>query len=73
MRQLIALAERIATDHAYRDELEAAPIAAFAAAGVPLASAEPLLHALPRPDEVLRSFPKWWRTRISSCRSTRDC
>jgi hypothetical protein len=58
MRELVALAERIANEDAYRAELYADPMAALAAAGMPAATAEPLLHALAMPDEVLAKLPE---------------
>jgi putative modified peptide len=58
MRELVALAERIANDDAYRAELDADPVAALATAGMPAATAEPLLQALAVPDEVLAKLPE---------------
>ena len=57
MRELIALAERVARDDAYRSELEADPIRTLDSAGVPAEIAEPLLHALAVPDDVLARLP----------------
>jgi len=57
MREVVALAERIANDDVYRDELNADPVAALVAAGMPAATAEPLLQALAVPDEVLAKLP----------------
>ena len=58
MRDLVALAERIANDDAFRSELDADPVAALVAAGMPAATAEPLLHALAVPDEMLTKLPE---------------
>jgi hypothetical protein len=58
MRELIALAERIANDDAYRAELEKDPVATLVAAGMPAATAEPLLQAFAVPDEVLAKLPE---------------
>jgi putative modified peptide len=58
MRELVALAERIANDDAYRAELDTDPLAALAAAGMPAGTAEPLLQALAVPDEVLAKLPE---------------
>jgi putative modified peptide len=58
MRELVALAERIATDDAYRAELHADPVTALVAAAMPAATAEPLLQALAVPDEVLAKLPE---------------
>ncbi|MBA2642930.1 MAG: hypothetical protein H0U82_08395 [Actinobacteria bacterium] len=57
MRELVALAERIAHDDAYRGELTADPLAALATAGMPAAIAEPLLQTRAVPDEVLAKLP----------------
>jgi putative modified peptide len=58
MRELVALAERIANDDVYRAELHTDPAAALLAAGMPAATAEPLLQALAVPDEVLAMLPE---------------
>ena len=58
MRELVALAERIANDDVYRAELDTDPMAALVAAGMPAATAEPLLQALAVPDEVLAMLPE---------------
>jgi putative modified peptide len=58
MRELVALAERIANDDVYRAELDTDPVAALGAAGMPAATAEPLLQALAVPDEVLAKLPE---------------
>jgi hypothetical protein len=57
MRELVALAERIANDVGYRADLQVDPIAALVAAGVPATTAEPLLEALGMPDDVLAKLP----------------
>jgi len=53
IRALVGLAERIANDDAYRAELVTDPMAALLGAGIPAATAEPLLQALAVPDEVV--------------------
>ena len=58
MRELVALAERIAIDDVYRAELDADPVAALVAAGMPATIAEPLLQALAVPDDVLAKLPE---------------
>jgi putative modified peptide len=58
IRELLALAERIASDDAYRTELAEDPLAALVAAGVPEATTEPLLEALALPEEVLAKLPE---------------
>lgn len=58
MRELVALAERVANDNVFRAELGADPVAALAAAGMPEAAAEQLLNALDVPDEVLTRMPE---------------
>lgn len=57
IRELVALAERIANDGAYRAELDTDPVAGLAAAGIPAATAEPLLQALAVSDDVLAKLP----------------
>ena len=52
IRELVALAERVAYDDAFRTNLEADPVAALDAAGMPEAAAEQLLDALDVRDEV---------------------
>jgi putative modified peptide len=52
IRELVALAERVAYDDAFRTNLEADPMAALDAAGIPEAAAEQLWDALDVPDEV---------------------
>jgi hypothetical protein len=58
MRELVALAERIANDDVYRAELDRDPVAALVAAGMPAATAEPLLQALAVPEDVLAKLPE---------------
>jgi putative modified peptide len=58
IRELVALAKRIANDDPYRAELNRDPVAALAAAGMPAVAAEPLLHALAVPDEMLAKLPE---------------
>jgi hypothetical protein len=58
MRELVALAERIANDVDYRADLHRDPVAALVGAGVPAAAAEPLLEALGMPDDVLAKLPE---------------
>jgi putative modified peptide len=58
MRELVALAERIANDDGYRADLHRDPVAALVEAGVPAAAAEPLLEALGMPDDVLAKLPE---------------
>ena len=58
LRELVALAERVANDHVFRTELDADPVAVLAAAGIPVATVEPLLHALDLSDEVLAKLPE---------------
>ena len=55
---LVALAERIAEDDAYRTELDADPAATLARSGLPAATAEPLLRALAEPDDALAEPPE---------------
>lgn len=58
MRELVALAERIASDDVYRAELDADPVAALVAAGMPAATAEPLLQALAVPEKLFAKLPE---------------
>jgi hypothetical protein len=58
MRELVALAERIAKDDVYRADLHTDPVAALVAAGMPTATAEPLLQALAVPEDVLAKLPE---------------
>jgi putative modified peptide len=58
MRELVALAERVANDNVFRAKLEADPVAALAAAGMPEAATEQLLTALDVPEEVLARMPE---------------
>jgi hypothetical protein len=55
--ELVALAERIARDEAYRAELAEDPVTALAAAGVPEETTEPLLRALTVPEDWLAKVP----------------
>ena len=55
LRELVALAERVANDERYQAELAADPIAAL---GVPTGSAEPLLQLLGARPEVLAKLPE---------------
>jgi putative modified peptide len=57
MRDLVSLAERITNDDAFRSKLDADPVAALVAAGMPAGTAEPLLHVLAVPEEVLTKLP----------------
>ena len=57
MRELVALAERIANDDGYGADLRRDPVAVLVAAGLPTATAEPLLEALGMPDDVLANLP----------------
>ena len=58
MRELVALAERVANDEGFRGELDMDPEAALVAAGMPGGTAEPLLRALDVSDEVLAKLPE---------------
>jgi putative modified peptide len=58
IRELVALAERIANDDAYRAELDSDPVAALVAVGMPAATVEPLLQALTVPDDLLAKLPE---------------
>jgi putative modified peptide len=58
MRELVALAERIANDDVYRADLHTDPVSALVAAGMPTATAEPLLQALAVPEDVLAKLPE---------------
>jgi hypothetical protein len=57
MHELVALAERIAADDAYRAELSADPLGTVVASGIPSSAAEPLLTALGTPDDLLARLP----------------
>jgi hypothetical protein len=46
IQELVALAERVARDDAYRADLAQDPLAVLTAAGLPVGSAEPLLQVL---------------------------
>jgi len=58
LRELLALAERIAVDDVYRAELDADPVATLVAAVMPAATAEPLLQVLAVADDVLAKLPE---------------
>ena len=58
MRALIALAERVAADDAFRAELERKPLTTLEAAGIPSDAAEELLRALSAPDDVFTLLPE---------------
>jgi hypothetical protein len=58
VRALIALAERIAAEGAFRAQLDADPMGTLEAAFVPRDAAEPFLHALAVPDDLLRNLPE---------------
>ena len=58
MRELVALAERVAYDDVFRATLEADPVAALDAAGMPEAATEQLLSALDVSDDVLARMPE---------------
>ena len=58
IRELVALAQRVAYDDVFRARLEQDPVAALGAAGMPEAAAEKLLNALDVPDEVLARVPE---------------
>jgi hypothetical protein len=57
MRELVALAERVARDDAYRAVLNADPIRTLETSGVPSAAAEPLMRAVATADELDASLP----------------
>jgi len=57
IQELVALAERVARDDAYRADLAEDPLAVLAAAGLPVGSAEPLLQVLVLPTEVPALLP----------------
>jgi hypothetical protein len=58
IRELVALAERVARDDVFNAELAEDPIAALEAAGIPEAAAGQLLKALDVPDELLAWMPE---------------
>jgi hypothetical protein len=58
IRELVALAERVAYDDVFRTNLEADPAAALDAAGMPGAAADRLLSALDVSDDVLARMPE---------------
>ena len=55
---LVALAERIARDHAYREQLHADPVGTLERSDLPLAAAEQVLHALAVSDDALKRLPE---------------
>ena len=57
LRELVALAERVAADDAYRTALQIDPLDVLGAAGIDSAAVEPVLDALGMPDEVLSRVP----------------
>jgi len=73
LRELLALAERIAVDDVYRAELDADPVATLGAAVMPAATAEPPLQALAVADDCLPSCRRLWRASMSSRHARRDC
>ena len=67
IREPAALAERIgASDGAYRARLDADPLSALGAAGIPVATAEPLLQALTVPDDARKAARRRSATRYGS-------
>ena len=58
IRELVALAERVAYDDVFGAKLEADPVPTLDAAGMPEAAAEQLLNVLDVPDEVLARMPE---------------
>ena len=58
LRELVALAERIAYDEAYRAELATDPVATLSASGMPATAAEPLLRMLAWSDDLLANVPE---------------
>ena len=56
--ELIAFAERIAADDAFRESLHADLLGTLGSADVPVEAAEPLLRALAEPDELLAGLPE---------------
>ena len=58
LRELVALAARVANDSAFRSELDADPTAALTSAGMPAGTAEPLLRSLAVSDDVLAKLPE---------------
>ena len=58
VRELVALAERIVNDSAYRTALEADPARALRAEDMPATTAEPLLRALALGDDVVAKLPE---------------
>lgn len=58
LRELLALAERIARDDSYRAEVAEDPLSALGAVGVPEETIEPLLRELAAPEEWLAKLPE---------------
>jgi hypothetical protein len=58
LRELADLAERIATDEAFRFELDTDPVEALAGARMPEATIEQLVHALALPDDIVEKLPE---------------
>jgi hypothetical protein len=57
MHELVSLAERIASDSAYRAELDDDPHQVLVGAGMPDETTEPLLRAFGLPEELLDKVP----------------
>jgi hypothetical protein len=57
LRELVSLAERIASDDVYRAELEGDPQGVLVSAGIPPEIVEPVLRALALPDGLLDKVP----------------
>lgn len=58
LRELVALAERVAADDAYRTALQTDPVETLGAAGVDPAAVESVLEALGVSDDVLAKVPE---------------
>jgi hypothetical protein len=58
IRGLLAVAERVANDDAYRDALGSDPVGTLGAAGIPGSTVEPFLRALDVSDDVLDPLPE---------------
>jgi hypothetical protein len=58
LRELVALAERVAADDAYRAALETDPMETLGSAGVDAAAVESVLDALGVSDDVLSKVPE---------------
>jgi hypothetical protein len=58
IRELVALAERIATDSSYSKEVYADPVRSLETPGVPSDAAEALLRALGSSEDVLGKLPE---------------